>query len=367
MKGKSNWTGFCISWGWTIGVLIILWILNPVISKIVRPDQFNILMLAGINIIFALSLNLINGITGQFSIGHAGFAAIGAYVSAILTKYFFLEHLLGPLGCVYFIAALLIGGCAAAIAGVLVGLPSLRLRGDYLAIATLGFGEIIRVILFNVDKLGSRIDLGGATSFKGIPIITDFFWVYALAFLTTKFVVNIMKSSHGRAFVSIREDELASELMGVNTTYYKVLAFVVGAFFAGLGGGLFGHYLGLLNPAKFNFILSVEIIVMVVLGGMGSLSGSILAAVILTILPEWLRNFTPRLAELIHPVLPSVGEVLAKTDLRMIIYSLILILLMLTRPKGLLGHEELSWRTIKRLFCKKPAEIAVNDTGGGKE
>lgn len=347
---KKPWLRFCSAWGITLVVLIILKILNPIMPDIIRPDQFNIIMLAGINIILALSLNLINGITGQFSIGHAGFMAIGAYTSAIFTKYFFIDQLNAPAGGFYFLIALLLGGAAAAIAGILVGLPSLRLRGDYLAIATLGFGEIIRVVLFNIDTIGDRIELGGATSFKGIPVITDFFWVYAMVFLTIRLFVNLMKSSHGRALVSIREDELASELMGVNTTYYKILGFIVGAFFAGVAGGLFGHYFGLLNPAKFNFMLSVEVIVMVVLGGMGSLSGSVMAAIILTILPEWLRNLTPVLASFVKPALPALGDALAKTDLRMIVYSLILIILMLTRPKGILGHEELSWSKIKKWF-----------------
>ena len=350
MTVQKPWVRFCTAWGTSLAIIIVLLILNPIMPKIIRPDQFNIIMLAGINIILALSLNLINGITGQFSIGHAGFMAIGAYTSAVFTKYFFIDQLNGPAGGFYFLIALLLGGVAASVAGILVGLPSLRLRGDYLAIATLGFGEIIRVVLFNVDKIGDRIELGGATSFKAIPLITDFFWVYTIAFLTIKLFVNLMKSSHGRALVSIREDELASELMGVDTTYYKVLGFVVGAFFAGVAGGLFAHYFGLLNPAKFNFMLSVEVIVMVVLGGMGSLSGSIMAAIILTILPEWLRNLTPVLASFVKPVMPTFGEALAKTDLRMIVYSLILIILMLTRPKGLFGHEELSWSKIKKWF-----------------
>lgn len=353
MTSKKGWIKFGVNWISSIIVIIALCFISPTVSKIIRPDYLNIIILAGINIILALSLNLINGITGQFSIGHAGFMAIGAYTSAVFTKYFFGDHIYGPLAGLYFLFALIAGGVLAAISGILVGLPSLRLRGDYLAIATLGFGEIIRVVLFNVDKIGSRIELGGATSFKGIPVITNFFWVYCIVFITIRLFVNLRKSSHGRALVSIREDELASELMGVNTTYYKVLAFVVGAFFAGVGGGLFGHYLGLLNPAKFNFILSVEVIVMVVLGGMGSLSGSFVAAVILTLLPEWLRNLTPQLASFIKPFMPAVGEALSKTDLRMIVYSLILIGLMLVRPKGLLGNQELSLQTLTGFRSKK--------------
>ena len=195
--------------------------------------QLNLLFL-GINIILTASLNLINGYTGQFSLGHAGFMAVGAYAAAILTTNF---HVPFPL-------ALLAGAIAAAFLGVLIGLPTLRLRGDYLAIATLGLGEIIRVVLINIDYVG------GAAGFKGIARDTNFAWVFFAVFLTLFFIKNFVNSTHGRACIAIREDEIAAEAMGIPTTRYKVMAFAIGAGFAGLGGGLFAHTLTYLNSCS---------------------------------------------------------------------------------------------------------------------
>jgi branched-chain amino acid transport system permease protein len=222
--------------------------------------------------------------------------------------------------------SLLVGGLLAAVAGVLVGIPSLRLRGDYLAIVTLGMGEIIRVIILNTEAIG------GARGFA-CPLYTDLFWVLLWTVLTIVIIYNLLHSSHGRAFLSVREDEVAAEAMGINTTYYKVTAFVIGAFFAGIAGGLFGHYLQLLHTNSFTFMKSFEIVIMVILGGMGSLSGSVIAAVIITLLPEVLR-----------PV----------KEYRLVLYSALLIVLMLTRPQGLFGTEELSWRRISGWFKRKP-------------
>ena len=283
----------------------------------------------------AVSLNLINGFTGQFSIGHAGFMAIGGYSSAFFT-YYFGRNLIQSLSSVIFfpwlaksiifVLALILGGMLAAVAGLVVGIPSLKLKGDYLAIATLGFGEIIRVMILNIDAVG------GARGFADIPGYTNLFWVLFFMILTIIVVRNLIHSTHGRAFLSVREDEVAAEAMGINTTYYKVYAFVIGAFFAGIAGGLFGHYLMYLHTNSFTFMRSIEVIIMVVLGGMGSITGSILAAIILTILPEFLR---------------------VVKDYRMVIYSLILIILMLTRPQGIFGVQELSLQRIKSLFGKK--------------
>jgi branched-chain amino acid transport system permease protein len=210
--------------------------------------------------------------------------------------------------------ALVAGGLLAAVAGWIVGLPSLRLRGDYLAIVTLGFGEIIRVLILNIDAIGA------ARGLPGIPQYSTFFWVFGTAVLVIVVARRIATSTHGRALFAIRDDEVAAEALGVDTTGYKVLAFVLGAFFAGVAGGLFAHFLSYLNPSSFTFLKSIEVIAMVVLGGMGSISGSVLAAIVLTLLPEVLR---------------SVKE------LRMVIYSLMLIVLMITRPQGLLGTREL--------------------------
>ena len=312
-----------------------------------------IVITVGINVILAVSLNIINGHAGQFSMGHAGFMAIGAYVSAFLTYYYaapFLETY--PEGAakfliqnLLFLGALLIGGAVAALAGWGVGVPSLRLRGDYLAIVTLGFGEIIRVLILNIDKVGA------ARGLSGVPVWTNFFWVFFFAWITILVSKRIVASSVGRAFLAVREDEIAAQSMGVNTTHYKVQAFVIGAFFAGVSGGLMGHYLAYLNPAMFQFILSFEVIVMVVLGGMGSITGTVIAAVFLTWAKEWLRLVKDWFS--------------LDADPRMIIYSVILILMMRFRPQGLLGHRELWHFWKKRKDSVRPGEAAETDESEG--
>jgi branched-chain amino acid transport system permease protein len=314
---------------WTVAIVLI-WIFDLTLASEVNPYFFSIAMYAGINIILAVSLNLVNGFTGQFSMGHAGFMAVGGYCSAFITGSLVdrtpsLAN--DPLSStLIFVGSLLAGGILAAIAGVIVGLPSLRLKGDYLAIVTLGFGEIIRVLLLNTEAVG------GARGLTNIPAWTSVGWLYTFVILTVFYVWRIMCTTHGRAFLSVREDEVAAEAMGVNTTRTKVKAFVIGAFFAGVAGGLFAHYLRYLNPAIFDFNRSFEIIIMVVLGGMGSITGSVIAAALLTFIREALREL----------------QDYTQVDLRMIIYALLLIVLMLTRPNGLFGTKEL-----KDFFRKK--------------
>lgn len=310
----------CAPW---IAALVAMLVLSPIIPNFLNPYLFSILMYSGINATLAASLNLVNGFTGQFSMGHAGFMSVGGYVSAFLTTTLmarspdtFADPVLSSL---VFGGLLLAGGIAAAIAGYLVGLPSLRLKGDYLAIVTLGFGEIIRVFVLNIDAIG------GARGMPNIPRLTTFGWVYGFLVVTLFVLWRMVRSPQGREFLAVREDEIAAESMGVNTTRAKVRAFVVGAFFAGVSGGLFGHFLQYLNPQTFDFNRSFEIIIMVVLGGMGSLSGSVIAAFLLTGLREALRPL----------------QEITKLDFRMVIYSLLLIVLMLTRPNGLLGTREL--------------------------
>ena len=265
----------------------------------------------GINIILAVSLNLINGYTGQFSLGHAGFMAVGAYTAAVITNQF---GELNPLASgAVFLGALLAGGLLAAVAGLLVGLPTLRLRGDYLAIVTLGFGEIIRVIFQNMQSVG------GARGLSVMHGWTNFFWAFGFAAVTVYVVTALVHSTYGRGFIAVRDDEVAASAMGINPTKYKVTAFVIGAFFAGIAGGLYGHSKQFITPGGFNFMQSIAIVVMVILGGMGNTIGVILAAVLLTLLPEFLR-----------PV----------AEYRMIIYSLLLIILMLTRPQGLFSLKK---------------------------
>jgi branched-chain amino acid transport system permease protein len=304
-------------------------------STKINPYFLSVTIPIGINIILAVSLNLVNGYTGQFSLGHAGFMSVGAYTAASLSGHLgprLLPQLGGPESLfaisIVFGISLLAGGILAALAGLLVGVPSLRLKGDYLAIVTLGFGEIIRVILQNTDAVG------GARGFTGIPAYTNFFWTFALAGLTVYVVTSLVHSTAGRGFLAVHDDEIAAEAIGINTTRYKVVAFVFGAFFAGIAGGLYGHFIQYLNPDGFNFVKSIEIVVMVILGGMGNTIGVIIAAVLLSILPAVLREVPPM------PLDFAIGgsqikSVIVLSDYIMILYSLLIIVLMLARPQGL--------------------------------
>jgi branched-chain amino acid transport system permease protein len=313
-----------------------------VIAPAVGPFVSKLLMDIGINVVLAVSLNMVNGFTGQFSIGHAAFMAVGGYTAGAVTYYgsFLLwgsanihGGFLGG-GDLLFLSGCLAGGLMAAGAGFVVGLPSLRLRGDYLAIVTLGFGEIVRVIVQRTDDVkftAAEVEqasvgelarsVGGALGFNGIPFYTTVFWVYVFVAITMIVSYRLKVSSYGRAFLSIRENEIAAEAMGVDTTRYKVRAFVIAAFFAGIAGALFAHEVGTtLNPRELGFQKSFDILIMVVLGGLGSISGAAIAAVILTILPEALRGFA---------------------DYRMIVYALLLIVMMIVRPQGLFGIREI--------------------------
>ena len=274
--------------------------------------QLNIVLIC-INIVLAVSLNLITGFTGQFSIGHAGFMAVGAYMSAVFTVKLGLP----------FAAGILAGAAGAAILGFAIGLPTLRLKGDYLAIATLGLGEIIRITILNIPYVG------GASGLMGIPRYTTFTWAFFAMVLTIFFIKNFVNSSHGRACISIRENEIAAEAMGVDTTKYKVVAFTIGAAFAGVAGGLFSHYFYIAHPASFTFMKSFDILTMVVLGGMGSITGSITAAILLTFISAALASYP---------------------EWRMVIYSLMLIVLMIYRPQGLFGNKEISLKIFSRIL-----------------
>ncbi|WP_295905915.1 branched-chain amino acid ABC transporter permease [uncultured Bdellovibrio sp.] len=289
-----------------------------------------ILLFALVNCLLSMSLNLVNGYTGQFSLGHAGFMAIGAYFSAYANTHW---DLLPPsLQAVEFFIWAGCAGLVAAGAGFLVGLPSLRLKGDYLAIVTLGFGEIIRVALLNMDFLG------GPRGYSNIPGFSSFLFsfIFASLWLVICFftIWRVMHSTYGRGFLSVREDEIAAEAMGINTTRMKVRAFVLSSFFAGVAGSLFSHFTNFISPSSFTFLQSVNAVIMVVLGGMGSMTGSVVAAVFITVLPEALR-----------PLQEITG-----VDLRMVIYSLSLVLVMILRPKGLFGDLEITdvWRKYVR-------------------
>jgi branched-chain amino acid transport system permease protein len=307
-----------------------------------NPYYYDIILTIGINIILAVSLNLINGHTGQFSLGHAGFMAVGAYTAAAFTVYLSTSLLprLGGTGAfpnaLFFLLALIVGGLAAALAGLIVGVPSLRLKGDYLAIVTLGFGQIIVVVIENIDSIGASRGLSIPSGY------TNFLWTFGLAAITVYVVTNLVGSTYGRGFLTVRDDEIAAEAMGIDTTKYKVLAFTIGSFFAGIAGGLYAHFKLFITPDGFGFLQSVDIVVMVILGGMGNTAGVIFAAVLLTILPEWLRKVSG------FEFLPHFIRDIAQN--RMILYSLLLIILMLTRPQGLFGDA----RLFRRHATKKP-------------
>jgi len=305
-----------------IGILLIVVYLALYFAmgnNIIPPFQQVNIYLMGINIIAAVSLNLIVGFTGQLALGHAGFMAVGAYVSAVLTM---------KLGQPFFVA-IVAGAIISFLLGLLIGLPTLRLKGDYLAIATLGFGEIIRGILVNIDYVG------GAAGMNGIPKLTNWTWLYIFTLLTIFAIKNFVNSTHGRACIAIRDNEIAAEIMGVNTTQYKVLAFSMGAFFAGIAGALYAHYFFLIQPTTFTFNRSFDILVLVVFGGIGSLTGSVLAAMAVTALNALLIDFG---------------------GLRMIVYAILLIIIMVFRPQGLLGTKEFTFRSL--LFREKEGGTA---------
>jgi branched-chain amino acid transport system permease protein len=297
----------------------------------------------GIAMILAVSLNIVSGMTGQFSIGHAGFMALGGYTAAFITYYGSLlmwgtaaRHggFMG-VGDWMFVAACIVGGLIAAVAGYLVGLPSLRLRGDYLAIVTLGFGEILRVILQQTNPVIRTAEelrtaewsqlfpppVGESLGFDGVPKYSNLFWVYAFLTITVVFAYRLKQSGLGRAMFAVREDEIAAQAMGVNVSRTKVLAFVLAAFFAGAAGGLYAHESGInITPKDAGFQRSFDYLIMVVLGGGGSISGVMLAAAILTVLPEQLREFD---------------------QYRLIVFALLLIGMMIVRPQGLFGRKEI--------------------------
>ena len=315
---RNAWTAF----GSFLALLIVLSFVLPG-----GQDSYyaRIAMMAGLAVIGAVSLNIVNGFTGQFSIGHAGFMAIGAYFAAAWATWAkdlpLAESLAGRE--LLLAAAVILGGLLAAAAGFLVGLPSLRLRGDYLAIATLGFGEIIRVMLENAQSLGGSRGFSMPASAEPADLV----WIWGTAGFTILVAYRLKFSTMGRAMLAIREDEVAAEAMGVSATEQKVQAFVLAAFFAGVAGALFAHFQLYLNPTSFSFMRSIEFVAMVVVGGLGSISGSVLAAIVLSILPEALR-----------PIKELTGY-----DLRLVLYGLLLMVVPMTRPRGLFGSSEISF------------------------
>ncbi len=313
-----SWNGVAWNFG-IIAALVILWFASAICDQYILASVMDLLIRIGISITLAVSLNLINGITGQFSLGHAAFMAVGGYAAGTIMQHYQPTGWVLPL---MFVGVTILGGLLAALGGLFVGIPALRLRGDYLAVATLAFGEITTRVLGQIDHIGP-FRIGGAAGLHGIPVVTNLFWAYAWATVCLVFIWRLVRSGKGKPFLSIREDEIAAGAMGVNTTFYKVAAFVIGAFFAGVAGSLTAMFVGNLKAADLGFMRSVEIVVMVVLGGSGSLTGSVIAAIILTWLPEQLRF---------------------SNELRMVVYALLLIVMMLVRPEGLLGKREFGWK-----------------------
>lgn len=305
---RSNWAKKAVSIILTYGIIQLL-----ISANIISDYLQTTLVTICINIILAVSLNLITGFTGQFSLGHAGFMSIGAYVCALITM-----NIPTTAG---FIIGVLAAATAAAVIGCIVGLPTLRLQGDYLAIATLGMSEIIRIVFLNLGITN------GAAGLNGIPQFVNWPWLFLLMVGTVLIITNFLRSSHGRACISIREDEIAAEAMGINTTKYKVIAFMIGASCAGIAGAIYSSYFYFIKPDLFGFMKSIDILVIVVFGGLGSISGSILAAIVLALISTFLQSFP---------------------EVRMVLYSLLLIIIMVFRPQGLMGSKEISLSIFKK-------------------
>ena len=333
---------------YTITAIIVLFVFVYFGNKYLDSYLLRILNLCAIYTVLGLSMNLINGFTGLFSLGHAGFMAVGAYTTAMLTMpiatkqvNFFLAPLISPLDKIVwpFLPSLLLAGLLAAFVAFLIGAPVLRLKGDYLAIATLGFSEIIRVIFTNTQNITN-----GALGLKGIPATTNLWWSFGIAVITIFIMVSLINSSFGRAFKAIREDEIAAESMGVSLFKHKVLSFTIGAFFAGVGGGLLGNLLGTIDPLMFRFFMTYNILLIIVLGGMGSITGTIISAFIITIAQEVLRFLD-------EPIFPNIP---ALPGLRMVVFSILLMLVVLFFRQGIMGTREFSWDKLFRFFTKRP-------------
>ncbi|MDR0718648.1 MAG: branched-chain amino acid ABC transporter permease [Treponema sp.] len=354
LEKKTNRTVTIIS----IAV-VLLFVLMA--GKIFSTFQLRIFNLCGIYVILALSLNLINGFTGLFSLGHSGFMAIGAYVSALLTMSpsqkemnFFMTPIVPILANIElpFIPALIIAGLSAALAGFLIGTPVLRLRDDYLAIATLGFSEIIRVVLTNLQSVTN-----GALGLKGLPKYATTPMIWTLALITIIFMIALIHSAFGRSCRAVRDNEIAAAAMGINAARIKIISFTISSFIAGVGGALLGHLMVTIDPRMFTFSLTYNIVLIVVLGGNGSISGSVIAAIVITVAMEALRFLDSSLNFVFFqtPALPG---------LRMVVFSILLLLVVIFRQQGLMGKKEFSWNL---LLDSKPArkiEALLKSRGG---
>jgi branched-chain amino acid transport system permease protein len=327
----------------TLASLFLIAAFVLVADKVFSSFSLRIFNLCGIYIILALSLNLINGFTGLFSLGHAGFMALGAYVSALLTMSpqqkemnFFLAPIIAPLANVQlpFIPALIIAGLVAGFAGFLIGAPVLRLRDDYLAIATLGFSEIIRVVITNLQSVTN-----GALGLKGLPRYSTTYMIWGVVFLSVVFILALINSAFGRSCRAVRDNEIAAQAMGINAARIKITSFTIASFMAGIGGAMLGHLMSTIDPRMFTFTLTYNILLIVVLGGIGSVSGSVISAIIVTISMEALRFLDG-----------SLNLIFIRTQglpgLRMVVFSILLMLVVIYRQQGLMGRKEFSWDMI---------------------
>ncbi len=341
-----------------VALLALTYFANGHIDSYVR----RVLNLCAIYTIIALSMNLVNGFAGMFSLGQAGFMAIGAYTVAIFTvpvelraQVFYLAPM-NPLIAgieLPFIAALLLGGCIAAFFALLIGFPVLRLRGDYLAIATLGFSEIIRIVFTNTQTITN-----GALGIKNVPPLSNMFYIYLAAIITVVILALLLTSSYGRAFKAIREDEIVAEAMGINLLKHKLMAFVIGGFFAGIGGGLYGALLGTVDPKNFIFTMTYNFLLIIVLGGLGSMSGTIMSAFIVTIGLELLRFFDEPLT------LFGASIPLFRPGLRMVVFSISLMVIVLFWQKGIMGKNEITWDMVFDTL-KNPGKLLKSRKKGG--
>ncbi len=334
----------------TLVAMIVCGIFTYFAENFVGSYELYILKLFFINAILALSLNLIYGFTGLFSLGHAGFIAIGAYVSAIFIlspaqkdMMWLLEPMMWPFSVVHspFWVSAIAGGLVAAFFALLIGLPVLRLGDDYLGIATLGFAEIIRVLIVNFTSITN-----GSLGIKGIPDHADVFTCYVWLIITLVFLVRLLNSNYGNVLKCIRDNEIAAKVMGINVFYYKVLSFCLGAFFAGIGGALLGSHLSTIDPKMFNFLLTFNVLMFVVAGGLGSLTGSLLGAAVITVSLEWMRILE-------EPMNLGFVEIPGIPGMRMVIFSLFLLGIILFRREGIMGMREITWSTLFSFWRKK--------------
>jgi branched-chain amino acid transport system permease protein len=358
MKTKN--TNFTLNAILIIFLLIIIALANFFVDSYIK----RVLNLCAIYTIMGLSMNLVNGFTGLFSLGQAGFMAIGAYTVAIFTvpielraQVFNIKAMNPLIANIHMplFLALILGGIFATITAFLIGFPVLKLRGDYLAIATLGFSEIIRIIITNAQSVTN-----GALGIKNIPPLSNMLYIYGVTLVTIIISVLLISSSYGRAFKAIREDEIAAEAMGINLLKHKILSFMISAFFAGIAGGLYAAFLGTVDPKNFIFTLTYNFLLIIVLGGLGSISGTIMSAFIITIGLEVLRFFDEPLS------IFGLNIPLFKPGLRMVVFSILLMSIVLYWPNGIMGKNEITWGKISHFIRNRLLTIGKIKKGGSQ-